>query len=227
MLFNRIKMSDDEKILYSKLIDFYLSNRDIFDNNQSREMSSSEKKALIKLVYKRIHYTNNPVSHPLYDSNSTYIDLYRGINGETEEQLNNYVNEFLSGEVFFGKNASIYGTGIYMCTDYDTTTKYATYFNNNYGAILNCKVDTKTNIIDYDNLNNIKDNMLNIIRKKYKNTNIINYLSFLEDDGLFASILGYDAIYVKEKNYVVVLNRGKLIVENIDYVNKKKSTHNI
>ena len=43
MIFNKIKMSENEKFLYSKLIDFYLSNRDIFDNNQSREMNSSKK----------------------------------------------------------------------------------------------------------------------------------------------------------------------------------------
>jgi len=52
-------------------------------------------------------------------------------------------------------------------------------------------------------------------------------LAVLEDDGALASILGYDAILVSEKNYLVILNRAKMIVndininEQINYIDNK------
>ena len=45
-------------------------------------------------------------------------------------------------------------------------------------------------------------------------------MAILEDDGVLAAILGYDAIYVEEKNYIVMLNRKKMIINDVDIFNK-------
>ena len=43
------------------------------------------------------------------------------------------------------------------------------------------------------------------------------YSNFLNDNGVFASIIGYDGINIPEKDYVLVLNRGSIAVDEISY----------
>lgn len=57
------------------------------------------------------------------------------------------------------------------------------------------------------------------MRKMYKQ-DVENFLGILEDDGALAAILEYDAIYVEEKDYIVVLNRNKMVVNDIDIFDK-------
>lgn len=67
----------------------------------------------------------------------------------------------------------------------------------------------------------VKKEKLEIIRKflieKIKNSykiDINNFTNVLEDDGALAAILGYDAILVREKNYIIILNRSKLVIND-------------
>lgn len=222
MILNKQKVSHEDKVIFSKLMEFYFNYQDIIDKTLKDDITQKEKKDLIKTIYEQIKYTNIPTLE--MPSKETSIDLYRGINADSEESIKKYASDFSNGEVFFGKNASIYGTGIYMSTNASETFKYATYFDNPYGAIINCKIDNKVNIIEYEELVKIKDRVLEIINEKYKNHSIKRYSELLEDCGLFASILGYDAIRVKEKDYVIILNREKLFVSDINYINKIDNT---
>lgn len=43
-----------------------------------------------------------------------------------------------------------------------------------------------------------------------------SFLSVLEDDVALAAILGYDAIFVEEKDYMVILNRTKMIINDFN-----------
>ena len=65
----------------------------------------------------------------------------------------------------------------------------------------------------------------NRLRKLYSN-DIINFLKILQDDGLFSAILGYDAIFVEDKNYMVVLNRQKIIVNSNSINNIRVNNEN-
>jgi len=218
MIFNKEHVSHEDKIIFSKLMEFYFEYRDLIDKHLKEGMNQKEKKELIKIIYEKIKYTNIPsLENPRKEES---IDVYRGINAENEESIKKYADDFSSGEVFFGKNASIYGTGIYMSTNASETMKYATYFNNPYGAVINCKINKNINIIEYEVLEKTKDKILKMINKKYKNQGIKRYSEILEDPGLFASILGYDAIRVAEKDYIIILNREKLFVSSVDYIDK-------
>lgn len=219
MIFNKEQVSHEDKIIFSKLMEFYFEYQDIIDKYLTEEITQQDKKQLIKMIYEKIKYTSIPsLENPIKEDS---IDVYRGINAESEESIKKYADDFSNGEVFFGKNASIYGTGIYMSTNASEIVKYATYFDNPYGAVINCKINKNINIIEYETLEKTKDRILEMINKKYKNQSIKRYSVILEDPGLFASILGYDAIRVTEKDYIIILNREKLFVDHVDYITKE------
>ena len=59
----------------------------------------------------------------------------------------------------------------------------------------------------------IRKFLIEKLKNSYKN-NINNFTNILEDDGALAAILGYDAILVREKNYIIILNRSKLVIND-------------
>lgn len=194
----------------SKVLLFYRDHKDIFTPFSNQK----EKREIIKKIYSILGYDSKPqlntemkpaiVNGPL---------VHRGISASSKEELISYIKEFISGEVFYGGRASIYGTGIYTVVgeDRDVACKYATDGNtNDIGIVITSVLKDDAEIIYSDELREVSDIVLERLKKAYKNMD--NYLSILEDDGAFAAILGYDAIYVKEKEYMVILNRSKLIV---------------
>lgn len=75
--------------------------------------------------------------------------------------------------------------------------------------------------VSYQMIQKLLKKKLEIIRKflieKLKNSykiDINNFTNVLEDDGTLAAILGYDAILVREKNYIIILNRSKLVIND-------------
>jgi hypothetical protein len=197
-----------------QLMDFYSKNSNMFEQSLSADMSQKDKKALIKSVYDQIGYTGLPSGASQSDSSD--IHVYRGISANSEADINKFTNEFVNGEVFFGKNASIYGTGIYMCSNKDTPIQYATSFDNEYGAVIHGSMSSSCRIVDINELQEMKDMALSSIRQMHTDDGVQRYCDLLEDNGLFAAVAGYDAINIPEKEYVVVLNRGQLEVNDID-----------
>lgn len=47
--------------------------------------------------------------------------------------------------------------------------------------------------------------------------NVLMFANFLDDNGVFAAVVGYDAIHVQEKEYMLVLNRSSIAVDGIAY----------
>lgn len=82
------------------------------------------------------------------------------------------------------------------------------------------KIDAK--VIDYSKINELRDFLIKKLKESYKE-DISNFLSILDDDGALAAILGYDAILVKEKNYLIVLNRGELVINDSYLFNQLES----
>lgn len=213
MLFfkNKEPMSEEEKNILKQVIMYYELNRDIFVNYYS----ISEKKKIIYDVFASLNYDNVPDLASTSNSQLSDIKIYRGISAKDEKLLKNYVDDFLNGKVFFGKRASIYGTGIYtVIGDLTLAQDYSSDGGiNNCGVIIesNLKIDAK--VIDYSKINEMRDFLIKKLRESYKE-DISNFLSILDDDGALAAILGYDAILVKEKNYLIVLNRGELVIND-------------
>lgn len=193
-----------------ELVDFYKNHKDIFVPFSSQK----ERREIIKKIYNIFKFDSQPqlntkikfgvVNGPV---------VHRGISADSKEELISYINMFINGDVFYGGRASIYGTGIYTITgeDYIEARKYATAgLTSDIGIVITSVLTDDAEIITSKEVNDIRDAIFDRIRKTYEGLD--NYLNVLEDDGALAAILGYDAIYVEDKKYIVVLNRSKLIV---------------
>lgn len=223
---NKEHLSDKEKNIIKQLVLFYSMYGNIFVDFSN----ASEKRDIIKKVYEILHYNDIPKLLSTLGSNlENYIIIYRGISASDSEDLKKYVNQFIYGDVFYGGRASLYGTGIYtvICNDSNVAQKYASDGNaNNNGIVIESRLDKECKIIQYRELEHMKDVIFDKMRKMYKK-DIEKFLAVLDDDGVLAAILGYDAIYVEEKGYVVVLNRTKMIVNDIDLFNQLNLIDNI
>lgn len=196
------------------MITFYRANEDMFKSYFSEYREPDERKALIKEIYNRLNYTGNTT---INKPRASDVCLYRGIRAETEQDIQQYSKDFSTGEVVFGKKASLHGTGIYMATNEQVALKYATY-NANYGAMIKCEMADDIKIANCDQLMKDKETVLALmIKQNADDRNILMYSNLLNDNGVFAAIVGYDAINIPEKEYMLVLNREKLFVDGIDY----------
>lgn len=213
------ELSEYEKDIIRKVSLFFEMYNDIFINFTTIK----EKREIIKKIYNILNFDElaQLYSNSNHDINEG-LTIYRGISANSNEELKKYVNEFLYGEVFYGGRASIYGTGIYTVIgeDLNVASKYASDGGiNNYGIVIESKIKKDSKIIQSSEIGKLRNFIFEKIKKMYKQ-NLEVFLAILEDDGALASILGYDAIYVEEKKYIVILNRGKMIVNDIDLFDK-------
>lgn len=213
------QLSEQQKDIIKQVSLFYEIYNDVF----IKFSNSNEKREIIKKIYGILHYGNLPKLYSTLESKvQDGISIYRGISADSIDKLKGYVNEFINGDVFYGGRASIYGTGIYtvMGENLSVASKYASDGGiNSCGIVIESKLQKDSKIIKNTEINEIRNFIFEKIRRMYK-SEIEQFLLILEDDGALAAILGYDAIYVEEKNYMVVLNREKMIVNDIDIVNK-------
>ena len=213
-------MSEEEKQLLKIFCIFYENNKNLFVNIISNQ---KEKRKIISIIYNLMGFSEKPT---LSDNQEEFISnqkLYRGISAENNELLCQYINEFINGEPFYGGRASIYGTGIYtvLGNDKNVANKYASDGDtNDCGIIIESILSEDSKVIEYSKIDSIREKIINKLRRIYSNE-IINFLEILQDDGLFSAILGYDAIFVEDKNYMVVLNRQKMIVNSNSISNIK------
>lgn len=218
MFNNFFRKKDDLTETYKQMLKniclFYEANKQLFVNSIE---SQKDKKEIIKKIYKILDYSNFPIlSNNQNLFNNSNIKLYRGISAENNEVLKQYVNDFINGDVFYGGRASIYGTGIYniIGNNIDVANKYATDGQTNEcGIILESILNNNSKIIESSKIGEFRNILLDKLKKLYSD-NINNYLEILDDDGALAAILGYDAIYVPNKEYMVVLNRSKMLVNS-------------
>lgn len=213
------KLSLEEKNIIKQVSLFYEINNNLFIEFNN----STEKRKIIKNIYRVLDYDNIPqVYSKIKEDMKDTISIYRGISANNNDELKEYVNEFVNGEVFYGGRASIYGTGIYTVIgdNLDVASKYASDGDtNNCGIVIESRLPKDCKIIKNIEIDEIRDFVFEKLRKMYKQ-DIEKFLTILEDDGALAAVLGYDAIYVEEKNYMVVLNRKKMIINDIDLFNK-------
>lgn len=197
-----------------RMIDFYRENQGMFQEYLSEPRQPSERKAFIKDIYERLNYTANTTINQLSTQGAI---LYRGISAESEYDIQKYTQDFSTGEVVFGKKASLHGTGIYMTTNKQEALKYAKY-HVDCGSIIQCLMTDDVKIANCEQLETDKEAVLSLmISQNQDNRDILRYTNLLEDNGVFAAIAGYDAINIPEKEYMLVLNRGALFVEDIRY----------
>lgn len=215
----REKLTETQKNIIKQLTLFYEANKDIFKDFENLH----EKREVIKRIYKILNYDRLPQLESTSKSEKNKgLPIYRGISAKNYDELKEYINQFLKGDIFYGGRASIYGTGIYTVVGEESSVaeNYASDGDtNNIGIVIEIKMSSNSRIIDYNMIQGIRNFAFEQLRKMY-NKKVEKYISFLEDDGVLASLLGYDAIIVKEKRYIVVLNRTKMIINDIDAYNR-------
>lgn len=134
--------------------------------------------------------------------------LYRGLAGE---QAAAYADAFRTGEAFPG--LGIYGNGTYTTTSEYTAQTYTktsgAYIGDHPGVVMRMMLAPDAKIATFAQL----DDLLYDVVLRTPGLN-----GAFDDLGRLASALGYDAIAVtpdvgNAEQYLVILNRGKLIVE--------------
>lgn len=221
------RITEFENEILKRVSLFYEMYNNIFVNFSN----ATEKRKIIKNIYQILKYDQLPTLYStLKGQNINSLKIYRGISANDIESLKTYISDFIEGNVFYGGRASIYGTGIYTIIDNDSeiAQKYASDGGtNNCGIVIESTIQPDTKIIKSAEIEPIRNIIFDKLKKIYK-TGTENFLAVLEDDGALASILGYDAILVNEKNYLVILNRTKMIVndininEQINYIDNKR-----
>jgi SPP1 gp7 family putative phage head morphogenesis protein len=158
--------------------------------------------------------------------------VYRGVN-DSFEKAPVLAEQFRTGDYFAG--TGVYGNGTYTTTRLETAKLYA----GSKGEILEILIPDVSNYVVKEQLSKqVKEVLseisekLQVLRKEQftavmaKNEALVDEIGksidvltdasrFMHDDGIAATLLGYDGIIVQEKNeiYYVILNRGKVIVK--------------
>jgi hypothetical protein len=158
--------------------------------------------------------------------------VYRGVN-DSFEKAPVLAEQFRTGDYFAG--SGVYGNGTYTTTRLDTAKLYA----GSKGEILEILIPDLSNYVAKEQLSKqVKEvlseisDKLQVLRKEQfsafiaKNEALAEELGkaidalteasrFMHDDGIAATLLGYDGLIIQEKNeiYYVILNRGKVIVK--------------
>ncbi len=124
----------------------------------------------------------------------TVIELFRGVSSEE------HVSQFKAGPLFIGNGT--YGSGSYFTPKREMALK--SFAGDDKANLISVGLCESARVVKYSELWDIRQKL----GDKIKDTHGI-----LEDDGRFASILGYDAIHTPVNTYVV-LNRGKVVMKN-------------
>lgn len=169
------------------------------------ETESYNQEETLTKVLNELNYTSKPevVNDLNNEINKGDTALFRGVYGTSIGQVRHHVDEFKQGKMFIS-SASAYGNGIYTSPKRSDVKRYT---SNQYGdqGIIKMALSKDARIITEKELSRIlsnipeKDNAL--------------YRAMEKDNSLLAASMGYDAINVTEKGYMVLLNRGKVKVE--------------
>lgn len=202
-----------------------LSKSKALNKNYSDSLDKARDKALE--FYKEIGYDGKPkiVTKEEYDKlkSEGAREIARGIRGYGIEGKNgqDFYDQYKSGEMYIGSQR-VFGSGTYYSYENDVKDTISRYSNAD-GLTHTALIDKSAKIITDRKLNELKaeygqkmmDKALQLGNKdpqlanEYytKMNNVINM-----DNGIFASSLGYDAIDVEDAQYIVSLNRSKIIL---------------
>lgn len=140
--------------------------------------------------------------------------LYRGVSANTKELGNKYVNDFRYGQLYAGKG--VYGNGTYVAYGKEGLKIVKNNYMNSNGQIMTMLLDNSAKTIELLKLDEMRKKEIkkieNLIPTDFKDAILMN-------NGYYAAIKGYDAIIIDEtianlnnQPYIIILNRGKVII---------------
>ena len=153
-----------------------------------------------------------------------FVPIYRGIAGDTAQDVNSYVTQLLQGDApFIGKG--MFGDGTYFATNREIaeafTKETVTGEARNVGKVVEGILDPQAKVITLQELRRLEDEIWPNGHGDYPQ-------DFYEDPSALAASLGYDAIKMErpklswtpdaqpvDADYIVVLNRTALILKEM------------
>lgn len=215
------KITKEDKELLNYFRQIYINNYEIFMDC----LKKYSKENSIKLITNLFQKNNFDKTNLLSEHNEINMDEYkvtrRAISADNNEILNKYIDDFTSGPIYMGGKASIYGFGMY--TYYGNNQELLNSYSNNgntqnCGVIFDLLVPEDFKMIEYEKLDDLYNYYKNLYTKfesKHDTNEYKNYVdNILGNMGIFATLLGYDGIDVKDKEYLVVLNKSKIIIND-------------
>ena len=196
---------------------------DLYQDSNSSDLRQSAKDFYDKLGYTNIptKISNNEFDKLTQDSKFGALERgYREVNGISTQEM---ITQFKNGDLYIGEQRA-FGIGTYFGYGKDAHSiakEYATYKEEN---ILKAGITKEAKIITAADLHK-RQNEFSF--KSFKKANEIsktkgedaadayyNKMNKLirNDDGIFAAALGYDAIDIPDAGYIVILNRGKVVI---------------
>ena len=124
------------------------------------------------------------------------LTMFRGIKGAQ------YMEQFKTGPLYYDKGA--YGNGSYFAMDKKVAIDYAA---GNKANVTEMILDPNAKIITYEALAEVQQQLLEMLQTEKVSR---QYVDAMAEQGRLATVLGFDAIYVPGKEYLVVLDRSKL-----------------
>ena len=147
------------------------------------------------------------------------VTMHRGVTklGATESAT--FANQFRRGDYYAGRGVS--GNGTYVAYGYDAATDAKAYGGLD-GTVMKMKVDPKAKVVSHNDLLDIQSRELKALDElmeavpndEGKLRVLLQQEELIMDEGRLAVVLGYDAIDVAVSEYMVILNRTILIMED-------------
>jgi hypothetical protein len=199
----RVFISDGESLESAMNKSGKFSNKDII-NDYSKDDIVDDGKILDDIIKKQ-GFDGKPkvVSPEEFDKIDSTV-IYRGIDTDSPKKI---MDEFVNGEFrISGTNNARFGRGIYTSTDKDTAEDYS----GDFGVIQRMKIASDAKIATHS---------LSKLREQG-----YDYSDFDKTINNYYAAKGFDAVKHKggpNEYYYVILNRSKIITDNINYKNKK------
>lgn len=215
--------TSDDSIAVAKRTSYSEWGDDIDEINKKNATSFSGDQQL-REIWKTQGFDGKPtgVSKEEFDAGTGSV-LYRGIAGDKHKER---CEQFISGEEPFPGFGN-YGNGTYTSNDIQTAKDYTgastEVAHGKTGSYIRMRLKPNARVISNEDLNKRMRDEMNVVtdlgkQKKFnemmKHTQLISKLG---NPGHAASALGYDAIDVAERGYVVVLNRTAVTVDKTVY----------
>ena len=202
-----MKVLEDQVYKYNGRDNFWVKNRYLYNEKESMYMFCD------KTGYNRKPSILSKKEFENLD-NEEYIKVVRGLSDGIKTALE-YKEQFKYGENTYGSGGSVYGVGTYGAINTEDTDYYG-------NVKMNLAISKKSKIINYDTIYKEQMKLRNEFESRkeelYKNYELkhVKTLEAITNNyniSAYAMMKGNDAIYIKDRNWYLILNRGIVFVE--------------
>lgn len=202
-----MKVLEDQVYKYNGRDNFWVKNRYLYNEKESMYMFCD------KTGYNRKPSILSKKEFENLD-NEEYIKVVRGLSDGIKTALE-YKEQFKYGENTYGSGGSVYGVGTYGAINTEDTDYYG-------NVKMNLAISKKSKIINYDTIYKEQMKLRNEFESRkeelYKNYELkhVKTLEAITNNyniSAYAMMKGKDAIYIKDRNWYLILNRGIVFVE--------------